>query len=78
MPLPKLIRDKTNREIISWLAGGAVVIITGLWAAFVYIFPPKHEEGERSGAEANCGGIAIGGNVTSATITAGTSDCSTK
>ena len=37
-----------NRNTLSWLGGGAVVVITGLWAAFVYFFPPKKDgEGPR-------------------------------
>lgn len=32
-----------NQKTLSWLGGGAVVVIAGLWAAFVYLFPPKSE-----------------------------------
>jgi hypothetical protein len=32
-----------NQKMLSWLGGGAVVVIAGLWAAFVYLFPPKAE-----------------------------------
>jgi hypothetical protein len=35
-----IVREKSNREIISWLGGGAVIVIGGLWALFVYVFPP--------------------------------------
>jgi hypothetical protein len=83
MPLPKLIRDKTNREIIAWLAGGAVVIVTGLWAVFIHFFPSERPpRSSAANVEASCGGVAIGGNVSGMTaITAGTpinSDCATK
>ena len=42
-------RSKKNREILGWLGGGIVVVIAGLWAAFVYFFPPKGDgaEGKR-------------------------------
>jgi hypothetical protein len=30
-----------NQKTLSWLGAGAVVVIAGLWAAFVYVFPPK-------------------------------------
>jgi hypothetical protein len=53
--------------------------VAGLWTAFVYIFPSKHEDGGHSSVQANCG-VAIGGNVTGTTITAAptNSDCSTR
>jgi hypothetical protein len=66
------IRLKGNRERLAWLGGGAVVVVTGLWTAFVYLFPLKTEPaiGETK-LTASCGSVAIGGNVTDATITAG-------
>ena len=77
----KFFRNSKNREILSWLGGGAVVVIAGIWAATVYFFP-AHKPLELSprDVQANCGGVAIGGNVSGATITGGTttsSDCST-
>jgi hypothetical protein len=32
----RFLGDKRNRVILSWLGGGAVVVIGGLWAAFVF------------------------------------------
>jgi tetratricopeptide (TPR) repeat protein len=37
-PLWKFIRDGKNREIISWVGGGVVVIVPAIWAAFNYFF----------------------------------------
>jgi tetratricopeptide (TPR) repeat protein len=37
-PLWKFIRDGKNREIISWLGGGVVVVVPVIWAAFNYFF----------------------------------------
>ena len=39
-----------NQKMLSWLGGSAVVVIAGLWAAFVYLFPPK-KDGEGSGPQ---------------------------
>jgi hypothetical protein len=75
----KFFRDGKNREILSWLSGGAVVVIAGIWAAFVYFFPPhRPPDPEPVNVQADCGSVAIGGNVNGATITGGTSssDCS--
>jgi hypothetical protein len=78
----KFIRQKRNREVLGWLGGGFVVAATGLWAARVYFFPPqKHSEPSPASVQANCGGVAVGGNVTGTTITAGVTtsfDCSSK
>jgi hypothetical protein len=83
----RFLRDKRNQQVLGWLGGGLVVAATGLWAAFVYFFPPRSSsevtspEATPSTVQANCGGIAIGRDVTGSTITAGTttnSDCSPK
>jgi TIR domain len=81
------LRDKRNQQVLSWLGGGLVVLATGLWAAFVYFFPaPKSPEAKSPeptppSVQADCGGVAIVGPVTGATITGGTitaSDCAPK
>jgi hypothetical protein len=76
------VQNSKNREILSWLGGGAVVVVAGIWAAIVYLFPAsKPPQPSPAAAQAICGGVAISGNVTGAAITAGTttsSDCSTK
>ena len=78
------LRDKRNQQVLGWLGGGLVVAVTGLWVAFVYFFPllkspeAKSPEPTPASVQANCGGIAIGRDVTGSTITAGTttnSDC---
>jgi hypothetical protein len=83
----RFLRDKRNQQVLSWLGGGLVVVATGLWVAFVYFFPaPKSQEATSPqptppSVQANCGGIAIGRDVTGSTITAGTttnSDCPPK
>jgi hypothetical protein len=38
----KFVRNGKNREILSWLGGGTVVIVAGTWALFIYFFP--HDE----------------------------------
>src|SRR5215831_13764255 len=83
----RFLRDKRNQQVLGWLGGGLVVAATGLWAAFVYFFPPvkspeaKSPEPTPPSVQADCGGIAIGRDVTGSTITAGTttnSDCGSK
>jgi hypothetical protein len=84
----RFLRDKRNQQVLGWLGGGLVVAATGLWVAFVYFFPhPKAPETTKASeptppsVQANCGGVAIGRDVTGSTITAGTptnSDCAPK
>ncbi|SHN86912.1 hypothetical protein SAMN05444170_6913 [Bradyrhizobium erythrophlei] len=75
MPIWQFLRQKTNREVLAWLGGGFVVLAAGAWTVFVYLTPPKSMD--RPSVRANCGGVAIGGNVTGATISGATSgsDC---
>ena len=37
-PLWRFIRDGENRQILSWLGGGVVIIVPGIWAALNYFF----------------------------------------
>jgi hypothetical protein len=70
----------SNRKVLAWIGGGLVVLAVGLWTVFVYMFPSRNEGGAPSSAQANCGSVAVVGNVTGATINAGAnnSDCPTK
>src|SRR5262249_49497118 len=84
----RFLRDKRNQQVLGWLGGGLVAALTGLWAAFVYLFPPPVKSSVTTSSEptapsvqANCGGIAIGRDVTGSTITAGNaakSNCAPK
>src|SRR5437899_10239449 len=74
----RFLRGKRNQQVLGWLGGGLVVVATGLWAAFVYFFPPGKSPGAKSpeltppSVQANCGGIAIGRDLSGSTITLGT------
>ena len=66
------LQQEQNRQVLGWLGGGLVVAATGAWAAFVYFVPAqKPSEPRPANVEASCGGIAVGGNVSGGTITAG-------
>jgi hypothetical protein len=91
----RFLRDKRNQQVLGWLGGGLVVAATGLWAAFGHLAPsPKSPDAKASkpaslsvekpasvSVQADCSGIAIGGNVSGATIQSGAtanSDCAPK
>ena len=74
------VRKKSNREILAWAGGGLVAVAIGFWTVFTYAFPTS-KSSSSAGVDANCGGVAIGGNVTGSTVTTGSptaSDCSRK
>jgi hypothetical protein len=61
-----------NQKTLSWLGGGLVVVIAGLWAAYVHFFPPKTgTEGASTETRASCGSVGIGGSVSGTTISVG-------
>jgi len=77
------LQQEQNRQVLGWIGGGLVVAATGAWAAFVYFVPAqKSSEPPRpANVEANCGGVAVGGNVSGTVITAGSpsnAECATK
>jgi len=83
----RFLRDNRNQQVLGWLGGGLVVAATGLWAAYVHFSPhakvPETNASEPAAVsvQADCSGIAIGGNVTRAIIRSGAtsySDCAPK
>jgi hypothetical protein len=66
------LRNEGNRALLGWIGSGLVVLIAGLWAGFVYLYPPKKDDG--GGAmkvEANCGSAAAKGTFIGSSITVG-------
>jgi len=58
------LRKPSNQHLLAWLGGGAVVIISGIWAVVIYVWP-AHESPTAVCADQ---GIAIGGNVSGSKI----------
>jgi hypothetical protein len=73
-----LSKDK-NRAVLGWIGGGIIVVISALWAVFVYLVPPS-KSGSGPSPEGNvtaeCGSVAQRGWswFSSVTIT-GSRDC---
>jgi hypothetical protein len=66
-----------NRTTLSWLGGGAVAVIAGLWAAFVYFFPPQ-KGGESPAPQTKIDASVKAGDcsiATSGTATGNTVNC---
>lgn len=74
------LRDESNRAPLGWIGGGLAAAAGGLWAVYVHFYPaPEAKPGPpQKQIEADCGSVAIGGDVSGATITAGSrGDCPT-
>jgi hypothetical protein len=69
------LQDEKNQRMLTFIGGGFAMAAGGLWAAFVHFYPaPETKPGPpQKQIEADCGSVAIGGDVSAATITAGTS-----
>ena len=65
----RFLRDKRNQQVLGWLGGGLVVAATGLWVVFVYFY--HSSEPNPAKVQADCSSVAIGGNVSGATVTTG-------
>jgi hypothetical protein len=72
------LRNEGNRALLAWIGGGLVMLATGLWTVFIHFYPTPEAKPAplQKQIEADCGSVAIGGDVSGATITAGSSgDC---
>jgi hypothetical protein len=50
------LKDPANREILGWIGGGIIVVVSGLWAGIKFL--SKKEP--RPSAQAANGGVAAG------------------
>jgi hypothetical protein len=70
----RFLKTKRNRDIVAWLGGGMVVILSGLWTAATFVSTKRPlTQTPVAHVEASGGGVAIGGSVSDSTITGGDS-----
>lgn len=55
------LRKPSNRLVLGWLGGGVVIVVAGIWAVVIYIWP-AHEAPTAVCADQE---IVIGGSVSS-------------
>jgi hypothetical protein len=72
------LQKPKNQKTLSWLGAGGVVVITGLWFALVYFFPPTKDGGSSgpqvkidSSVKAGDCGFANSGTATGNTLNCG-------
>jgi hypothetical protein len=64
----EFIKDPENRAIISWIGGGAVVIIGGLWAMIKFLLSSGRQRQPSQSISASEGGVAAGRDIREAKI----------
>lgn len=62
------LRKRSNREILGWVGGGIVVVIAGIWTAFVYFSSQGSDSVEKTVLESSNGSIAAGRDAVGNTI----------
>jgi hypothetical protein len=60
----RFIKEKRNRDIVSWLGGGAIAVAVGIWTLLTYFFPHEYKRPPASTTviTQSGAGIASGGN----------------
>ena len=62
------LKDTSNQQVLTWLGGGLVVVIGGLWTV-VKFFAKKGGSGEAaSSVRVGRGGVAAGRDISNSTI----------
>lgn len=65
----RLLQTKSNRAVLSWLGGGLVVVVAGLWAVMTYVWPPNSKPPSAPNVSASGNSVAAGGGISGSTIT---------
>jgi hypothetical protein len=55
----QFFQDELNLRLLTLIGGGLAIVIGGLWAAFVYFFPPSEHKSSppQKQVEAECGSV---------------------
>jgi len=62
------LRDPANREVITWIGGGLVVVIGGIWAVVKFFARKESGAGAAPSVRADRGSVAAGGNISNSPI----------
>ncbi len=72
------LKDEKNRAVVTMIGAAFTATLGGLWTAYVYFFPRSEPRPKQAPTqiEFDCSSVAVGGDVSGATITARNSgDC---
>jgi len=62
------LRDPANREVITWIGGGLVVVVGGVWAVVKFFAKKESGAGAALSVRADRGGVAAGGSISNSPI----------
>ncbi len=62
------LRDPANREVITWIGGGLVVVVGGVWAVVKFFTKKENGPGPALHVRADRGGVAAGGSISNSRI----------
>jgi hypothetical protein len=68
------VRDPENREVLTWIGGGLVVVVTGVWALYKSRSSGAVPNTPKPTVSAESGSVAIGGRADHAKIKVGSSN----
>lgn len=57
------VKDPSNRDVITWIGSGVVVVVGGLWAVFRFLLSKKTPAAPRTIVTADRGSTAAGRDV---------------
>ena len=57
-----------NREVITWIGGGLVVVVGGVWAVVKFFAKKESGAGAALSVRADRGGVAAGGSISNSSI----------
>jgi hypothetical protein len=62
----EFIKDPANRAVISWIGGGVVIILGGLWAVIKFLLRSPGQT--HPSVSASDGGVAVGRDIRDSNI----------
>jgi hypothetical protein len=62
------LQDPANRDVITWIGGGLVVVVGGVWAVVKYFARSGGDGGAAPSVRADRGGVAAGRDISNSQI----------
>jgi hypothetical protein len=62
------LTNAANRDVITWIGGGLVVVIGGVWAVVKFFAKKESSAGAARSVRADRGGVAAGGSISNSPI----------
>jgi hypothetical protein len=70
------VKDSNNQAVLSWLGGGVVAVVGGIWAVVKFRTKSGEEKPSRLSVSADRGSVAAGGNIVGSPVNTDARDSS--